>query len=271
MNITRRRILIDTVPDILARIVARKREEFAQATILRANLERRAETMRAGRRGFRAALLRRSPAVIAEIKKASPSKGILRADFDPVRLAQEYEQGGAAAISVLTDEPFFQGSLAHLVSARSAVSLPALRKDFTLDEYQVVEAAANGADAVLLIAAILEESQIRALRELAAQYGMAALVEVHSQREVRAAVAAGADMIGVNNRDLKTFQVTLETSLRLAQDIPDGVLKISESGIRSREDIRQLSEAGFDAFLVGESLLTSASPAAALRALTGQP
>lgn len=157
------------------------------------------------------------------------------------------------------------------MSARSAVSLPALRKDFTLDEYQVVEAAANGADAVLLIAAILEESQIRALRELAAQYGMAALVEVHSQREVRAAVAAGADMIGVNNRDLKTFQVTLETSLRLAQDIPDGVLKISESGIRSREDIRQLSEAGFDAFLVGESLLTSASPAAALRALTGQP
>jgi len=263
--------LIDTVPDILARIVARKREEFAQATTPRAELERRADQLRPSRRGFRAALLRRSPAVIAEIKKASPSKGVLREDFDPVALAREYERGGAAAISVLTDEPFFQGSLEHLVSARSAVSLPALRKDFTLDEYQVVEAAANGADAILLIAAILEENQIRALRQLAAKYGMAALVEVHSQREVRAAVAAGADIIGVNNRDLKTFQVTLETSLQLVQDIPDGVVKISESGIQSREDIRRLAEAGFDAFLVGESLLRSPSPSSALRALTGKP
>jgi len=263
--------LIDTVPDILARIVARKREEFAQATILRADLERRAEATRPARRGFQAALLRRSPAVIAEIKKASPSKGVLREDFDPVRLAKEYEQGGGAAISVLTDEAFFQGNLAHLVAARSAVSLPVLRKDFTLDEYQVIEAAANGADAVLLIAAILKEKRIRALRELAAQYGIAAVVEVHSQRELRAAVSAGADIVGVNNRDLKTFQVTLETSLRLAQDIPDGILKISESGIHSPADIRRLSEAGFEAFLVGESLLSSASPAAALRALTGQP
>jgi len=261
--------LIDTVPDILARIVARKREEYAQATTLRPELERRAAEMRPGRRGFRAGLVRRSPAIIAEIKKASPSKGVLREDFDPGRLARDYERGGAAALSVLTDEPFFQGSLEHLAAARSAVSLPALRKDFTLDEYHVVEAAANGADAVLLIAAILDEKEIRTLRELAAQYGMAALVEVHSQPEVRAAVAASADMIGVNNRDLKTFQVTLETSLRLVEDIPDGVLKISESGIHSREDIRRLADAGFDAFLVGEHLLKSASPEAALRALVG--
>ena len=261
--------MIDTVPDILARIVARKREEYAEATIPRAELERRAAELRPGRRGFRAGLLRRSPAIIAEIKKASPSKGVLRKDFDPARLAKDYEQGGAAALSVLTDEPFFQGRLEHLVAARIAVSLPALRKDFTLDEYHVVEAAANGADAVLLIAAILEEKEIRTLRELAAQYGMAALVEVHTQREVRTAAAAGADIIGVNNRDLKTFAVALETSLRLAEDIPDGVLKISESGIHSQEDIRRLADAGFHAFLVGEHLLKSASAEAALRALVG--
>ena len=153
--------MIDTVPDILARIVARKREEYAQATTLRPELERRAAEMRPGRRSFRAGVLRRSPAIIAEIKKASPSKGVLRKDFDPGRLARDYERGGAAALSVLTDEPFFQGSLEHLAAARSAVSLPALRKDFTLDEYHVVEAAANGADAVLLIAAILMKSAAR--------------------------------------------------------------------------------------------------------------
>lgn len=227
--------------------------------------------MRATKREFRAALLARSPAIIAEIKKASPSKGTLREDFDPAALAREYEQGGAAAISVLTDEPFFQGSLAHLSLARDAVSLPALRKDFTLDEYHVVEAAANGADAILLIAAILDRREIRTLRALALQYGMAAVVEAHSEQEVKTALAAGADIIGVNNRDLRTFQVSLETSLRLAADIPDGVVKISESGIQTPDDIRRLADAGFSGFLVGESLLTSASPAAALRRLIAQP
>jgi len=262
-------VLVDAVPDILARIVARKREEFAEATILQAELERQAEEQRSGRRGFRAALLQRSPAIIAEIKKASPSKGILREDFEPAALAREYQQNGAAALSVLTDGPFFQGSLADLRAARRVASLPALRKDFTLDEYHVVEAAASGADAILLIAAILEEKQIRDLRELAGRWGMAALVEVHSQRELRAALGAGADIIGVNNRDLRTFAVTLETSLRLAEEIPAGVLTISESGIRSPEDIQRLRDAGFDAFLVGEHLLKSASPGAALRALIG--
>ena len=261
--------MIETVPDILARIVARKREEYSHATALRTELERRAEEILPARRGFRAALLRRSPAVIAEVKRASPSKGVLREDFDPAAIAKQYERGGAAALSVLTDEPFFQGKLEHLGAARGITVLPALRKDFTLDEYHVVEAAAHGADAVLLIAAILEEQEIRDLRELAARYRMAALVEVHDQRELRTALAAGADVIGVNNRDLRTFEVTLETSLRLAEEIPEGVLKISESGIHSREDIQRLQDAGFDAFLIGEHLLRAASPESALRALVG--
>jgi len=261
--------LIDTVPDILARIVARKREEYSHATVLRAELERLAEEAMASRRGFRAALLRRAPAVIAEIKKASPSKGVLREDFDPAGLAKQYERGGAAALSVLTDEPFFQGNLEHLGTARNATMLPALRKDFTLDEYHVVEAAAHGADAVLLIAAILEEQEIRDLREWAGRFRMAAIVEVHDQRELRTALAAGADIIGVNNRDLRTFEVTLETSLRLAEEIPEGVLKISESGIHSHGDIQRLEDAGFDAFLVGEHLLRAANPEAALRELLG--
>lgn len=261
--------MVDTVPDILARIVARKRDEFAKATISRAELEKQAEGLRASRRGFRAALERQTPAIIAEIKKASPSKGVLREDFEPAALAREYEGNGAAAISVLTDGPFFQGSLADLRAARQAVTLPALRKDFTLNEYHVVEAAANGADAVLLITAILEEKQIRDLRKLAGAWGMAALVEVHNQRELKTALDAGADIVGVNNRNLKTFEVTLETSLRLADRIPAGVLKITESGIHSREDIRRLADAGFRAFLVGEHLLKSASPGAALGALVG--
>ena len=262
-------VLVDTVPDILARIVARKRQESALATIPRSELERQAQVMGPGRRDFRTALLRRSPAIIAEIKKASPSKGVLRENFDPASLAKEYQQGGAAALSVLTDAPFFQGSLAHLSAARQAASLPVLRKDFTLEEYDVVEAAAHGADAVLLIAAILEEKKIRELRELAGRFGMAALVEVHDQRELRTALAAGADVVGVNNRNLKTFEVALETSLRLAQDIPAAVLKISESGIHSPEDVQRLTDVGFSAFLIGEHLLTSANPAAALRGLVG--
>jgi indole-3-glycerol phosphate synthase len=262
-------VLVDTVPDILARIVARKRDEFARATISRAELEKRAEGLRAGRRGFREALEGKTPAIIAEIKKASPSKGVLREDFAPAALAREYEENGADAISVLTDEPFFQGSLGDLRAARQAVGIPVLRKDFTLNVYLVVEAAANGADAVLLIAAILDEKQIRDPRELTGKWGMAALVEVHNGGELKTALDAGADMVGVNNRNLKTFEVTLETSLRLAADIPAGVLKISESGIHSREDIQRLAGAGFRAFLVGEHLLKSASPGAALGALTG--
>jgi indole-3-glycerol phosphate synthase len=192
---------------------------------------------------------------------------LLAQNFDPVRLAREYQAGGAAALSVLTDEQFFQGSLADLAAARGVCGLPVLRKDFTLDENHVMEAAAGGADAILLIAAILEAGEIRSLAEQAAGYGMAALVEVHDERELAKALDAGAAIVGVNNRDLTTFEVTLETSLRLAPRIPAGVLKVSESGIRSARDIERLREAGYQAFLVGEHLMKSADPAAAVRAL----
>lgn len=234
---------------------------------MRKQWERQAEQACAVRRDFRRALTARTPAIIAEIKKASPSKGLLAADFDPTRLARQYEAGGAAALSVLTDEAFFQGSLADLAAARAVCALPVLRKDFTLEESHVLEAAAGGADAILLIAAILEAGQIRNLAETAATYGMAALVEVHDERELEKAVAAGAEIVGVNNRDLNTFEVTLETSLRLAPRIPPAVAKVSESGIRSARDIARLREQGYQAFLVGEHLMKSPDPAAAVRAL----
>jgi indole-3-glycerol phosphate synthase len=229
--------------------------------------ERQAELARAGRRDFRRALAGRAPAIIAEIKKASPSKGLLSPDFDPTRLARQYEAGGAAALSVLTDEAFFQGSLADLAAARSVCGLPVLRKDFTLDDNHITEAAAGGADAILLIAAILNAGEIRRLAATAAGYGMAALVEIHDERELAKALDAGAETIGVNNRNLNTFEVTLETSLRLAPLIPSGVLMVSESGIQSAWDVARLRDAGYQAFLVGEHLMRSADPAEALQAL----
>jgi len=259
--------LTGTIPDILARIVAKKREELAERVARFDDWEREAERRLPGRRDFRAALTARPPAIIAEVKKASPSKGVLAADFDPVRIASAYERGGAAALSVLTDETFFQGSLADLETARAAVRLPALRKDFTIADVHVVEAASWGADAVLLIAAILTEGEIRDFREAAARYRMAALVEVHNRRELDVAIAAGSDIIGVNNRDLSTFEVTLDTSLRLAEYMPDGVVRISESGIHGAADIARLRKAGYDAFLVGEHLMKSGDPAGALQRL----
>ena len=207
------------------------------------------------------------PAVIAEVKRASPSKGVLCADFDPARIAAEYRRGGAAAISVLTDESFFQGSLAHLESVRAAVDLPVLRKDFTIANAHIVEAAAHGADAILLIAAILSGRELRDFRESAARYGMTALVEVHNRHELDAAAASGAQIIGVNNRSLSTFQVTLDTSLALAEYMPSGVVRISESGINNAADIARLRAAGYTAFLVGEHLMKSVDPAAAIQQL----
>ena len=231
--------------------------------------ERAAELRLAARRDFRAALAARAPAIIAEAKKASPSKGLLAADFDPARIARAYERGGAAALSVLTDRSFFQGSLADLEAAREATSLPVLRKDFLIAESQVLEAAAHGADAILLIAAALSEIEIRDFREAAARYRMAALVEVHNLREMKAAIAAGSDIIGVNNRDLTTFEVSLDVSLRLAEHMPPGVIAVSESGIHTARDIARLREAGYTAFLVGERLMRSGDAAAALRELAG--
>jgi indole-3-glycerol phosphate synthase len=258
--------MMETAAGILARIVEHKREELSRATATRAEWERRAEPLLDCRRDFRAAL--RGPAIIAEIKKASPSKGLLAAELDPPAIARDYQAGGAAALSVLTDERFFQGSLAHLCAARAATELPVLRKDFILEEIQIAEAAAHQADAVLLIAAILSARRLRELREYAAQFRMAALVEVHDEGELEVALASGAGIVGVNNRDLGTFEVSIETSLRLAPRIPGGVVKVSESGIGSAADIRRLRAAGFDAFLVGERLMTAPKRVEALRALT---
>ena len=259
--------MIDTVPGILATIVAQKRADLAAKPSPVAQWERLAEIHLPGRRDFRAGLRAHTPAIIAEIKKASPSKGLLAADFAPARIAAAYQAGGAAALSVLTDERFFQGNLADLALARDAVTVPVLRKDFTIAPEHILEAAAHGADAILLIAAILTERELRDFREAAARWRMAALVEVHNRRELEMAIAAGGDLIGVNNRDLTTFEVALETSLSLAAYMPAGALLVSESGIHGAADIARLRAAGYSAFLVGEHLMKSGDPAGALREL----
>ena len=228
-------------------------------------------------RGWTAALRRQAavgPAVIAEIKKASPSKGLIRADFDPAWLARRYRTGGAAALSVLTDEPYFQGSLRNLELASAAVPLPCLRKDFMIDEYQIVEARAHRADAILLIAAALANSEMRHLAEVAIGFSLDVLVEVHSEDELRRVLdtlgETGMHAIGVNNRDLKSFEVSLETSLGLIEQIPASVVRVTESGIFSAQDMARLRQAGFDAFLIGESLMRQADPGVALEALLSQ-
>ncbi len=258
-----------TLPDILARIVERKKAEVAEKLEQRRSLELTASLQKGQRRGFRAALLRRPPAVIAEIKKASPSRGVLCEDFNPGAQARAYFSGGAAALSVLTDRDFFQGSLGDLKTARATAPLPVLRKDFTIDEIDVVEAAAAGADAVLLIAAILTAKQIEQFRRAAEQYGMAALVEVHDDADLDKALEAGAALIGVNNRDLRTFEVSLETSERLAARLPADVVRVAESGIHGRADVERLTAAGYQAFLVGEHLMKSGDPKRAIEELRG--
>jgi len=229
------------------------------------SLPPRAEGSRQERRG--AGELGPSPRLIAEAKKASPSKGLLAADFDPARLAREYAAGGAAAISVLTEPHFFQGDPAYLAVAKRAAPLPALRKDFLFDPYQVVEARALGADAVLLIVAILDGGLLGEMLALAGSLGMAALVEVHDAPEVDRALAAGARIVGVNNRDLRTFEVDLETTRRLRALLPPECLVVSESGIHSRADVARLREWGVDAMLVGESLVRAGDVATKVREL----
>jgi indole-3-glycerol phosphate synthase len=260
--------MVKALPDILAQIVEQKKLELASREAHdNTDLEERAEYSISERRDFLVALTGRAPAIIAEVKKASPSKGLLAVEFDPASIARSYEEGGAAALSVLTDEKHFLGSLSDLESARAAVRLPVLRKDFTIDTYHVQQAAAHGADAILLIAAILSERQMRDFRELAERYRMAALVEVHDEEELEPAVASGARLIGVNNRNLHTFEVSLETALRLAEKIPAGVVRVAESGIHSSADVERLRAGGYQAFLVGEHLMKSGDPAGALRAL----
>lgn len=255
-------------------IVARTRVtvEETKARVALSAQEARAKLHRP--RGWAKALRRKASegtAVIAEIKKASPSRGLIRADFDPAALARSYFTGGAAALSVLTDEPFFQGSLRDLESASTTVPLPCLRKDFIVDEYQIVEARAHSADAILLIAAALTDADLRRFAEAAHELALDVLVEVHTADELARARDAlgetGADAIGVNNRDLKTLEVQLETSLELIGRIPSSVVRVAESGISSADDLVRLRAAGFDAFLIGESLMRRPDPGAALRNL----
>jgi indole-3-glycerol phosphate synthase len=255
---------------VLDRIVAATRarvETSRRGADLRA-LERRAEQHVP--RGFRQALSlkgRDGIAVIAELKKASPSKGLIREDFHPTELARELESAGAAALSVLTDEEFFQGSLENLQKASAAVSIPCLRKDFIVDEFQLLEARAHSADAVLLIVAALTSEELTRLGRAARSRGLDVLCEVHDGDELQQALGTGFDLIGVNTRDLKTFHVDLRTAFDLAEKFPADVVRVAESGIHSGEDVSQLRAAGYHAFLVGESLMRAASPGDALREL----
>jgi len=260
---------VNELPDILARICDAKREEIGR---LRregdAGLLQRIEGQ-APPRGFRAAIATTDRvALIAEIKRASPSAGPIRADLSPSWMARQYERGGARCLSVLTDAKFFQGSLEDLAEAREATSLPVLRKDFVLDEIQVLEARAWGADCVLLIVAALARAELTRLLARARELGMDALVEVHSRAELDTALEVGAEMVGVNNRDLRTFEVNLRTAVALAPTVPEGVTVVAESGIRSPADVRRLKACGVDAILVGESLVRSRHPTAAARRLS---
>jgi indole-3-glycerol phosphate synthase len=261
-------------PDILKTILRRKAEEVAERVqrMPLSALERQLEGAPPPR-GFVSALRDRvdagGAAVIAEIKKASPSKGVLREPFDPAAIAVSYERGGAACLSVLTDVDFFQGSDAYLQQARAACSLPVLRKDFVIDPYQVYEARALGADCILLIVAALDDARLRQLLDLADELQLAALVEVHDAAEMQRALATPAPLIGVNNRSLRTFEITLGTTLELMQDFPENRLLVTESGIHTRDDVKLMRERGVHAFLVGEAFMKAADPGGKLVELFG--
>jgi indole-3-glycerol phosphate synthase len=258
--------------DILQRIVAVKREELAASRAARSLGSWREEAEnRRDVRGFEAALRNKiaagRAAVIAEVKKASPSKGVLREHFVPTEIAASYERGGAACLSVLTEERFFQGSAAYLQQARAACSLPVLRKDFMIDEYQVVEARALGADCILLIAACLSDAQMAELEACAMALQMAVLVEVHDGDELDRALRLKTPLLGINNRNLRSFEVTLDTTLGLLPRVPAGRLLITESGILARADVLRMRAADVHAFLVGEAFMRAPDPGAALASL----
>ncbi len=258
------------MPTILDEIVAYKWEEIAAARRERseAQLERIISSL-PPTRDFVGALKLPGMRIIAEVKKASPSAGLIRADFDPVAIAKAYEAHGADAVSVLTDRPSFQGELAYLTSIHNAVKLPVLRKEFILDRYQLLEGRAAGADAVLLIAEILPGNRLGELYREAVALGLHVLVELHDAAELSRVIDSGADLIGINNRDLRTFRTTLEHTLKLLPEVPAGRTVVSESGIRSREDLRRLQSAGVKAVLVGESLMRAPDIGVALDQLRG--
>jgi indole-3-glycerol phosphate synthase len=260
------------VADILARILATKADEVAALLRARSLAEvTAAARARSPPRDFVAALRAKiavgRPAVIAEIKQASPSRGVLRADFDPPAIAASYERGGAACLSVLTDRTYFQGDPAHLAAARVASTLPVLRKDFIVDEYQIAEARVMGADAILLIVAALPDARLAALEAFAHELGMAVLVEVHDGAELARALRLATPLVGINNRDLRTFDVSLATTLDLAPSIPADRIVVAESGILAPADVATLAAGGVKAFLVGEAFMRAPDPGAALAAL----
>ena len=258
--------------DILTTILARKHEEIEQRSRVRSLADLRARAaVQPGTRGFVRAIQRRldagDAAVIAEIKKASPSKGVIRKDFQPAQIAASYEAGGAACLSVLTDVDFFQGSNLFLGEARGACSLPVIRKDFIVDPYQVYEARVIGADAILLIVAALEDGPMIEMANLAHELGMDVLVEVHDIDELERALQTDCQLIGVNNRNLRTFEVSLDTTLALKQAVPPDRTLVTESGIATRDDVQRMRAAGVHAFLVGETFMREADPGAALQRL----
>jgi indole-3-glycerol phosphate synthase len=263
--------LTETKPGtILGRIIDSRRAEVARRKRMMPEPVLRIAAGKAeAPRDFAGALARDKVNVIAEIKRASPSAGVLRQDFDPPALARAFDRAGAAALSVLTEEENFQGTLAHLRDTRAAVALPLLRKDFIVDRWQVWEARAAGADSFLLIAAALDDAALAELLALGRELGMEPLVEVHTADELHSVLAAGVRIVGVNNRNLQTLELRVETSLELAEMIPDDRIAVSESGLRSAEDLRKLCAVGFDAFLIGESLMREAEPGAALGRLIG--
>jgi indole-3-glycerol phosphate synthase len=255
--------------DILDKIVAVKRQEVAAAlkqkslAVVRADAESRVLT-RDFEGAMRAKIAAGQAAVIAEIKKASPSKGVLRADFIPADIAQSYAEFGAACLSVLTDKQFFQGSVDYLKQARASCDLPVLRKDFMIDAYQVYEARAMGADAILLIAACLDDAQMAEMEAVARSLDMAVLVEVHDRAELERALKLKTRLVGINNRNLKTFEVSLQTTLDMLPDVPADRLLVTESGIQTPEDVRRMREAHVNAFLVGEAFMRASEPGEAL-------
>lgn len=264
--------LADDVPDILKRILARKSEEIAERSKICSMSEMRDNAAGArAPRGFANAMARQlskgQAAVIAEIKKASPSKGVIRDPFDPAAIARSYEQGGATCLSVLTDADFFQGSETALQTAQAACSLPVIRKDFLIDSYQIAEARGIGADCVLLIAAALADEQLELLHSEAVAYGMDVLVEVHDAKELARVLHLSPMLLGINNRNLRTFDVSLDTTIELLGEVPEGAMLITESGILERADVARMREAGVHSFLIGEAFMRADDPGDALRAM----